>query len=793
MDIWRWVQSTTRELRESGQARLADLIDALPTHTCDDEHARVEALCPEALALARAARLPWVELFIRHWRLQSRVFHRYEVKDNLPEAVDLLDFASRDEARGCPQSVCVTQDIAGCYSRLDGPGYVDERLAVAAETLERIDPTWPCFSCISREYAGALFDDRRFAELREFAALQTARGLAARAANAPQWFVHIRAMTDLAEGRPKDALALLEGHAWPAGGEAYATTTRLLRARALAELGRPDEALAERPDYAAIEGTAEHYDAWARATLALARAGAVQNDAALGRQLRHFYERFDRCGANHDAAEMATLAARAAAERGARRLAEITLEDAQTSADRLRRPARVRAAIAEVRALLAASPDPSDTPLAAPGQPVPQDILTDAPPASPDPAAAAGDDAIPDDPERALDHLARARADLARRLDGDGDALAELTALTALDARALGACGHPGRAVALLQRFVADHPGEAEILVELAAQLAAADRTDDLRALVDGPMRARDDLRAAGLWRLARHLEGRGELALAEAALADLCALDPEADPPLARRADLLRRLGRHGDALAALVALAARSEPGNADWDLMTEAAIVGRHDLLRDAARRLGFRLDPAAEGPIDGDFGLCRVRIDEPQGPRTLYAERRGPVTARILEIVGPGADERLGDLVAFDAAPIDTREQGDGERVHTFAAVATLARGGAQSFALDGPHPGADALAALRAALAARGGTLQVRSGERYRLHDAEDDERELPGLYAFLAAPSASPAELHALLAEATAAWPLPVVWLELAGALPPGDARDAALAAQSAVAERFGI
>ena len=47
-----------------------------------------------------------------------------------------IEFANRDETRECPQSVCVTQDLAGCYAKLDGPGYAQERLDVARETLE---------------------------------------------------------------------------------------------------------------------------------------------------------------------------------------------------------------------------------------------------------------------------------------------------------------------------------------------------------------------------------------------------------------------------------------------------------------------------------------------------------------------------------------------------------------------------------------------------------------------------------------------------------------------------------
>ena len=160
MDIWRWVAETQIELFESGQYRLAQLVEGLSHAVCDGRHSQVDSIVPEALALARAIKNPWLEVFIRHWYMQSKVFHRYEVADALPEAVRLLEFANREETRQCPQSVCVTQDLAQCYAQLDGPGYVEERRGVAGETLDRIDPSWPCFRCISAEYAGALCDER---------------------------------------------------------------------------------------------------------------------------------------------------------------------------------------------------------------------------------------------------------------------------------------------------------------------------------------------------------------------------------------------------------------------------------------------------------------------------------------------------------------------------------------------------------------------------------------------------------------------------------------------------------
>ena len=159
MNIFEWVGQVQGQLVEEGQPRLAQLMEVIPSLVTDDEHQMLDALMPEALALARQQGNPWVEVYLRHWNLQSHILHRVEIGPYLSEAVDLLDFAHREENIACPQSTCVTQDLTVAYARRDGEGFVEERLAVAAETLDRITPRWQCFVCISAQYISALMDD----------------------------------------------------------------------------------------------------------------------------------------------------------------------------------------------------------------------------------------------------------------------------------------------------------------------------------------------------------------------------------------------------------------------------------------------------------------------------------------------------------------------------------------------------------------------------------------------------------------------------------------------------------
>jgi len=84
MDIWRWVNDAEEELARSGRKRLAELIEVIPGYVVNHKHVQLDAVVPEALALAREAKNPWLEVFIRHWNLQSRILHRHEVKEFLP-------------------------------------------------------------------------------------------------------------------------------------------------------------------------------------------------------------------------------------------------------------------------------------------------------------------------------------------------------------------------------------------------------------------------------------------------------------------------------------------------------------------------------------------------------------------------------------------------------------------------------------------------------------------------------------------------------------------------------------
>lgn len=796
MDIWDWVESTTERLREGDaeQQRLARVMRELPTATCDDEHEQVDTLVPEAIALARRLGETWVELFLRHWNMQSRVLHRNLARsEELREAVDLLEFANRPGTQKCPQSVCVTQDLACCYSKADGPGYVAERLAVADETLMRIDPSWPCFDCISAEYFSALMDDQRAAEGLAFLDRQQAKlaehGIFKLGSN----MVHNRADALLALGRPADALAVLDGVRDPARlGESYAMHHRMLRVKALLGLDRAEEAESLHPEFAAIVETASHYEDWVLGLLGLIRAGRVTNDADIGEQLLTLQRNLEHNGSRWDAADLAANGAELAIDRGARAVALLLLADLRRLRGLLRRPAGIDARLATLEQRLATLPDP---PLS-PGLDVEaiERILR-----GPD------DEGLP--AELALDLIAAARV-----------ALPDDSTLAVHEARVLRQLARPDvartRLAHLFDRLLTTpnerEPDSLAPVDALAAELAAAALEDqdfagfdgllarlhitgDARAdheLVDGQVAARV---LGHLHRLrAESLSMRGDLSGAERAFRALLDAGLAGAWARVRLAGLARTRGDWSDVLTELDLAIVDLEPGSADWQRMTAATLLGRWDVVRDSMTRLGLPSLDLDEGdpnaPIDTDLGMIRCEFVEPEGNKRRYWTRRtSPCSGRVLELAFPDDTQHYGDLVVYEPTDLDA-ESDDEEHPLCFATVAVIEPGGFRSFVIRGWDPGEPDFDALMDAFDEEGFTVEriTAPGRMGMDPRVEDDEIEIPTLALLIALGVERGVEgveqLRTCLRRATASWELPLLSPELDAAVGDEAARDDALA-----------
>ena len=777
MDIWSWIRDTRRELRSQGNGRLAQLLERLPSIVCAGQHARVDALVPEALALARAVRSPWLEVFIRHWYLQSKIFHRYEVQDALPEAVSLLERASREDARDCPQSVCVTQDLAQCYAQLDGPGYVEERLAVARETLERIDPTWPCFACISSEYASALLDARRFDEAQAFVAEQR-RALAEVGDLDPGGrFGNVGTPIALASGQLREALVEAERWQVQLAGKSARMGRDLLRCQVLSRLGRLDEAAQLLPTVHEVLEAEDNYESWARAMRDFVRhageraADVMSWDVAYG--LRIMYRRMVELGALYGATTVARMGAHLALARRARRSAELFIESAAALVSGLRAPDRLLLQLDELRAQVDAL---APVELAA-------DVDAD------ELLAALGDDA-----ERDLDVVEAARA---RWPAHEG--------LACLHASALQELGYAQRAEDILRRFVAAHEGAEQVFHTLAEILLLARKHERLAELLAS---RGDELSVEAMWFPVRSAHIRGEHAAAVQALDRLLERAPGDIKARVALAKVERERCNWAQAVHWLDQLVAELEPGGCDWDRMVAATVLEQWDKVRHSAERLELDVD-AGPGAIDEHWGpLLLQYAGEDEEP--VFAERTGPVTAQVFQVASPGRPQHFRDLVVFEPTPLEEPdedeepdeenegEEGEGDQegkqngrreLLTFPVVHVLRAGRMACYPIDGVHPGEEVLSALIRAIEERGGTLDVRSDERYRLQ-LEPEGESVTGLYAFAALPVDVPArDVHQLFAAKTAGVEHPMVWVELASLLDDPDE----MARQRALVEQYEL
>jgi tetratricopeptide (TPR) repeat protein len=771
MDIWRWVNEVQDDLAANGRRRLADLISVIPSYVVNHKHAQLDAIVPEALALCREAKNPWLEVFVRHWNLQSRILHRHEVRSFLPEAVRLIEFASRDETRECPQSVCVTQDIAGCYAKIDGPGYVPERLSVAGETLGRIDARWPCFTCIASEYALALID-RGDAALALAFLEEKAQDLATVGrARAAHHLSSARIEAWLRLGHFEEALAAARAAKESSLDENDRVSHALDCAFSLARLGRREEALAELPSFDRALPTPSLYERWSQTAFTLALGAAIENDFKLDAQLFEMQTRLHTQGVIRMTADLIERRARLALARGRIETAEECEAELRSLLPELRAPLEVGEALAALRRDLAEAQA-----LAPPRSGVVDevDLLADTPEAVLRKLGA--------DPERDLALLREAR----RRFPDD-------ERLLLVEASALQALRRGERAEAKLRTFLAEHPDAESCLMTLGELLLEKADPGAARALAQAALRdgQSPETEASAHWLIALSHQTEGSPHKARPHIERVLALRPgSVDIEL-----LLATLDREAGALSAAMErldrlVEERPAPGNHDWERMVVATLLERWDKVRESARRVGMKLE--GEGPIDEAWAICQIEFVEPDGGASIqHALRTGPVTARIIEVARPRTPQHYGDEVVFKASPKNPPPAPGEEKTHTYLYPVLQVRrpGGYEAFLIDGVHPGEAALAELTGALSALGCTLSLQSDAAYEIH-APEGGAPLPGLFAYLAVPRDRPlAEVHALLDARAQSYAYPLIWPSLAQAI----GLEEELARQAEIIDRYEL
>ncbi|MGE7435605.1 hypothetical protein [Kitasatospora sp. NPDC001175] len=784
-DIWAWVHDVHGDLVESGQHRLADALAEIAGHAVEGRNEQLDAMFPEAMASARALGLPWVEVFLRHWRLQNLLNKRHQGEAAMAEAVSLLEFAHREETATCPQSVCAVQDFTICHANIDGPGYVTERLAVLEETLERVEPARACFDCLSREYADTLEDDGRAEEA--LAHLDRAQ---ARIKAADQQvslaFGHSRASALHRLGRYQDALA-----AYDAAELGYVSARQkpddddrrklaVGRAVMLAALGRTELALEQLPGVAEAERYPDIRYRWATAVESLTAAGAYPNDAELGTRLAHWVGYLDTAGSHRPCLDLLLIAGRLALRRGARTVALTLAATGERKLTRLRRTEGVAAQVAALREEAEGLPVPA--------LPVPAAGLID---------WLAGQE-VP--AEHAVDLLAAAVPAPGADTGEAGPALT--TDLVLNLAGALGSLGHSAAAAELLRARMDQDEGHEQLVLMLSGLLIDAGDGEGVKRLADRLIQHRP---ADAHWTRARWAAAEGRWAEVGEHCAALLAVDPSRINPRRLAASAATRLGDHATAQRLYQELLEHALPSEGTppelrhrtvqqpdlWHLITAATANRDWAVVRSTGALLGIGFATDG-GPVDEEWQLVTIRATRTNGSTAdLPAVRTGPASARILPVLGEELPLNHRDVVVFGPQLLNeppAEGEPDENWRPAFELLVLLDPAGYTTYWLDGGWPGREAWTALREELGEAGYGLWVYSTGDYAITDPADEDGELPGVYAALGVPpTASAVEADALLTRLTTAWEHPLSWPELA------EAAGVDVALHRRIAERYGL
>jgi len=98
--------------------------------------------------------------------------------------------------------------------------------------------------------------------------------------------------------------------------------------------------------------------------------------------------------------------------------------------------------------------------------------------------------------------------------------------------------------------------------------------------------------------------------------------------------------------------------------WNAAIAATALGEWQVAREQWRLAGVAIEPG-DGPIEGHFGFCSVRINAWDEAETLFARRLSPAVAELLNVPFPESGFRFGDHVLVDGAATGRRDYGDGQ--------------------------------------------------------------------------------------------------------------------------------
>ena len=776
MNVWDWVVDLEDKLEEQGNSHLVEVIDGVSAAVHEDDFARVDALVAEGIAASQSLGIPWLEVYFRHWDLQSRVLDRCQGETALKDSVYLFELAHRDENLGCPQRVCATQDLAHVWGAVDGPGYAPERLAVTAETLAGITPAWSCWNCIAIEHADALIDAERADEVIPWIELQQKARRAAGEDPEDDRYFDQRVLALLALGRPAEALARIEGltdEELAEAREGERLRWRLYKARCLAELARLPEAAAALPPLEELSQLPGTWTAAADAMRALLTAGAIEPSPALAGDVLRFFAALEERGALRRSFEMGALFVEICVALRARALAGLMLERIGVLIERLKAQdgPRARLAALEARAehLVPWAPPRGASAAEAIALANAQELAAAEPAVAPlnEPGPVIGGVNPPAGAIAPLDAFERADALLAY-FPGDPE-------IAVPRAELLYQLGFRQTAMQDLLRWLDRHSDQTALLA--LGFMAARSKDEGLVGAAVARAQASQDAIAAA-WIQAGYLLECSRFEEARPYLDEVLRLEPRARNARKEAARVAKLTERWDDLLEhAQVSAAQDADDLDARWQICVAATVLGRWELVRRAATEIGMPVPPG-EGAIDAPGEIIRILFPD-SDPRGTHARRNGPVSARIVELPDPEDPlQNHGDVVVFDPAPLEVASRDDPDSTFLFPYLTTLHHAGRQVVEAFVSDPSEPALEALSERFEAAG--MEVLFQEPRSRWLRADGSTFKPWRLAISVPSAMTVAELCGWLARHTAELGLAAVWPALARAAgAPEDAPEA--------------
>ena len=156
--VWNLVYDYFDDLYLAGNDELANKLNNFSSLAYAKDQEAVEALYPELVAFAKSSDHKWLEIYLRHWRLQAYVNTNHDPRSLVPEVLDLLALTSNEDTKTCPQSTCVIDDITDIYAAIDAKGFAQERRDMLVETLDGLSVQVECYQCMTMSLVNALVD-----------------------------------------------------------------------------------------------------------------------------------------------------------------------------------------------------------------------------------------------------------------------------------------------------------------------------------------------------------------------------------------------------------------------------------------------------------------------------------------------------------------------------------------------------------------------------------------------------------------------------------------------------------